>query len=198
MYTVDITPPGCLHAKVLRSDRAHARIRDIDTSRALGNPGVVAVVTSADLAGLYPRFGHIVPDHCILAIDKVRYYGEPVALVVADDVFAAADALEQIVVEYEELPAVLSVEQALAADAPLVHETKYRSSGDESFSAMAATPDAEEEARPDNIQHEHRLEWGDVDAVFAAPDVTIVEGRTHFPMLYPYAMEPYNAVATYS
>lgn len=198
MYTVDITPPGCLHAKVLRSDRAHARINGIDTTRALALPGVVAVVTSDDLTGLFPRFGHIVPDHCILAIDKVRYYGEPVALVVAKDVFAAADAVEQIVVDYEDLPAVMDVEQALADGAPLVHETKYASSGDESFSAMAATPGAEEEARPDNVQHEHRLEWGDVDAVFTAPDVTIVEGRTHFPMLYPYAMEPYNAVATYS
>lgn len=198
LYAVDITPPGCLHAKVLRSDRAHARIKGIDAARALLVPGVVAVVTSADLTSLFPRFGHIVPDHCILAIDKVRFYGEPVALVVAEDVFAAADAAEQIVVDYEDLPAVMNVEQALAAGAPLVHEIKYRSSGDESFNAMAATPGAEEEALPDNIQHEHRLEWGDVDAVFAAPDVTIVAGRTHFPMLYPYAMEPYNAVATYN
>lgn len=196
LYTVDITPPGCLHAKVLRSDRAHARINGIDASRALAVPGVVAVVTSDDLTGLYPRFGHIVPDHCILAIDKVRYYGEPVALVVAEDVFAAADGVEQIVVDYADLPAVMNVEQALAADAPLVHETKYTSSGDDSFTAMAATPGAEEQA-PDNVQHEHALEWGDVDAVFAVPDVTIVEGRTHFPMLYPYAMEPYNAVANY-
>ena len=196
-YTVDITPPGCLHAKVLRSDHAHARIAGIDTSGALAVPGVVAVVTSQDLAGLFPRFGHIVPDHCILAIDKVRYYGEPVALVVAEDVFAAADAVEQVVVHYEDLPAVLSAEQALAPGAPLVHDTKYRSSGDESFSAMAATPDDPVAAAPDNVQHEHRLEWGDVDAVFAGPDVVIVEGRTHFPMLYPYAMEPYNAVASY-
>ena len=196
LYTVDITPPGCLHAKVLRSDRAHARIDGIDASGALAVPGVVAVVTSDDLTGLFPRFGHIVPDHCILAIDKVRYYGEPVALVVAEDVFAAADGVEQIVVDYADLPAVMNVEQALAADAPLVHETKYSSSGDESFTAMAATPGAEEQA-PDNVQHEHSLEWGDVDAVFAVPDVTIVEGRTHFPMLYPYAMEPYNAVASY-
>jgi CO/xanthine dehydrogenase Mo-binding subunit len=196
-YTVDITPPGCLHAKVLRSDRAHARIVGIDKSAALSVPGVIAVVTSDDLTGLFPRFGHIVPDHCILAIDKVRYYGEPVALVVAEDVFAAADAVEFIVVDYEDLPAVLSVEQALADGAPLVHDTKYRSSVDESFSAMAATPDEEEQAEPDNIQHEHTLEWGDVDAVFDSPDVTTVEGRTRFPMLYAYAMEPYNAVATY-
>ncbi len=196
-YTVDITPSGCLHAKVLRSDRAHARIVSVDTSAAMAIPGVVAVVTSQDLAGLFPRFGHIVPDHCILAIDKVRYYGEPVALVLADDIFAAADGAEQVVVHYADLPAVMTADQALADGAPLVHETKYRASVDESFSAMAATPGAEEAAPPDNIQHEHRLEWGDVDSVFAAPGVTIVEGRTHFPMLYPYAMEPYNAVATY-
>jgi CO/xanthine dehydrogenase Mo-binding subunit len=198
LYTVDITPPGCLHAKVLRSDRAHARLNAIDTTAALAVPGVVAVVTAGDLMGLFPRFGHIVPDHCILAIDKVRYYGEPVAVVIAEDVFAAADGVEQIVVDYEDLPAVMNIEQALAPGAPLVHDTKYQSSGDESFNAMAATPDDEEQAEPDNIQHEHNLEWGNVDDVFAAPGVTIVESRTHFPMLYPYAMEPYNAVATYS
>lgn len=197
LYTVDIVPPGCLHAKVLRSDRAHARIKGIDVANAMAVPGVVAVVTAEDLTGLFPRYGHIVPDHCILAIGKVRFYGEPVALVVADDVFAAADAAEQIVVDYEDLPAVMSVGAALAEGAPLVHEARYRTSGDESFTAMAATPDGEEQARPDNIQHEHILEWGDVDAAFDSPGATIVEGRMHFPMLYPYAMEPYNAVATY-
>ena len=74
-YTVDVFPPGCLHAKVVRSTRAHARITAIDKSAALATPGVVAVITSDDLDGLFPRFGHIVPDHCILAIGKVRYYG---------------------------------------------------------------------------------------------------------------------------
>lgn len=75
--------PGMAHAKVVRSDRAHARITGIDVAAALAAPGVVAVVTAADIASLHARFGHIITDHWILAPDKVRYYGEPVSVVVA-------------------------------------------------------------------------------------------------------------------
>src|SRR6185312_11709946 len=87
IYTVDVTPSGTLHGKVVRSSHAHARIVSVDKAAALAVEGVVAVITAEDLDGLFPRFGHIVPDHCILAIDKVRYYGEPVALVVAETTF---------------------------------------------------------------------------------------------------------------
>jgi CO/xanthine dehydrogenase Mo-binding subunit len=202
-YTVDVVPPGTLHAKVVRSSHAHARIIGIDREAALRSPGVVAVVTSDDLSGLFPRFGHIVPDHCILAIEKVRYYGEPVALVVAESVMAAADGAQLVDVRYEELSAVMTAAQALEPDAPLVHEEIYRASSDESFAAMAATPDdkeqqdaAEQQGSRTNIAHEVTLEWGDVDAVFAR-SVTIVESNVHYPMLYAYAMEPYNAVADF-
>lgn len=194
IYTVDVLPPGALHAKVVRSTRAHARILHIDTSAASQVPGVVKILTAADLEGLFPRFGHIVPDHCILAIDKVRYFGEPVALVIATDAYAAADAAARVDVHYEELPAVLDVDAALSADAPLVHEQRYPSTGDESFTAMAAAPTGER-AR-DNIAHEVRLEWGDVDAALAQADL-VVESSVRYPMLYAYAMEPYNAVATF-
>ncbi|MCW2645851.1 MAG: hypothetical protein JWP07_1960, partial [Pseudonocardiales bacterium] len=139
-YTVDITPPGCLHAKVVRSPRAHALIRGVDSSAALRSPGVVAVITSADLGGLFPRFGHIVPDHCILAIDKVRYYGEPVALVVAESALAAADGADLVEVNYADLPAVMTAAAALADGAPVLHDQDYGASGDESFAEMAATP----------------------------------------------------------
>jgi CO/xanthine dehydrogenase Mo-binding subunit len=193
VYTVDVEPAGTLHAKVFRSDRAHARIVGVETAAARAVPGVVAVLTSDDLDGLFPRFGHIVPDHCILAIDKVRYYGEPVALVVAETLFAAADALEEIRVEYDELPAVMDVDQALAPDAPLVHEVGYESNGDESFQTLAATPSGEA-ATLSNLAHEHTVAWGDVDAAFEAAHLG-VETSTAYPMLYGYAMEPYNAVA---
>jgi CO/xanthine dehydrogenase Mo-binding subunit len=197
VYTVDVVPPGCLHAKVFRSDRAHARIVSVETAAAKAALGVVAVLTADDLTGLFPRFGHIVADHCILAIDKVRYYGEPVALVIAESVLAAADALELIEVSYEDLPAVMDADQALAPGAALVHDQSYGASGDESFTAMAATPGEEESAPTDNVAHEHKVEWGDVAGAFAGAAV-VTESDMHYPMLYGYAMEPYNAVAQFT
>jgi len=198
MYTVDITPAGTAHAQVVRSDRAHARILGIDTAGVMAIPGVLAVVTAGDLQGLFPRFGHIVADHAILAMDVVRYYGEPVAIVVAETLAAAADAAELVVVDYEELPAVMTAEEALAPGAPLVHESSYSSSSDDSFAVLAATSaDDASSTAPSNIAHEVVLEWGDVDACWAgaAADVTTT---AHYPMLYAYAMEPYNAVATFA
>jgi CO/xanthine dehydrogenase Mo-binding subunit len=199
-YTVDVTPPGCLHAKVVRSSRAHARIRAVETAAALAVPGVVAVVTGADLAGLYPRFGHIIPDHAILAMEKVRYYGEPVALVVAENVVAASDGAEAVQVRYEDLPAAMDAEAALALDAPILHDDDYGASGDESFSEMAATPGLPDhpDSRPrSNVAHTVDLSWGDVDAALAQAHI-VVENRVHYPMLYAYAMEPYNAVASFT
>ncbi|MDT4894285.1 MAG: hypothetical protein QOE97_3320 [Pseudonocardiales bacterium] len=198
-YTVDVVPQGCLHAKVVRSSRAHALLTGISTDEARRAPGVVAVLTADDLKGLFRRFGHIVPDHCILAIDKVRYYGEPVALVVAESVLAAADGAELVEIEYEDLPAVMTAAAALAPGAPRLHDEDYGASGDESFSEMAATPGQNEHAdtaTAENVAHRVDLEWGDVDAALADA-AAVVENSVEYPMLYAYAMEPYNAVATY-
>lgn len=197
VYTVDVTPPGALHAKVVRSTYAHADITHIDAEAALAMPGVVAVLSADDVKDLFPRFGHIVPDHYILATKKVRYYGEPVALVVAETLEQAADAAAAVDVSYAELRAVMSVAEALAPDAPLVHEEMYARSGDESFTAMAATPSAEELADRDNVAHEVSLGWGDVDAAFESAAVVVEDTGMRYPMLYAYAMEPYNAVATF-
>jgi CO/xanthine dehydrogenase Mo-binding subunit len=198
IYTVDITPPGTLHAKVVRSAYAHAQIVRIDAEAALAMPGVVAVITANDIKDLYPRFGHIVPDHYILATGKVRYYGEPVALVVAETFAAAADAAAEVEVHYAELPAAMSVDEALAQSAPLVHEEAFVVSADESFSAMAATPTLEEVTERTNVAHEVALGWGDVDAAFASAHLVVSNEGMKFPMLYAYAMEPYNAIATYA
>lgn len=188
-YAVDFTMPGMLHGFVVRSTRAHARIVDIDTSAALAVPGVHAVVTATDLDGLFPRFGHIVADHPILAIDRVRYYGEPVALVLGNTIHAASDGGEAVVVRYEDLPVMLEPEQALAPDAPLLHDESYPS-GDDSFEeAMSDQPTS-------NIAHSADLSWGDVDSALAAAHL-VVETEARYPMLYPYAMEPYNAVASF-
>jgi CO/xanthine dehydrogenase Mo-binding subunit len=197
-YCVDVSMPGMAHAKVVRSDRAHARIVAIDTSKALAAPGVVGVITAADLDGLYPRFGHIIADHCILAIDKVRYYGEPVALVVAETVHEAADAIALVEITYDDLPAVLDAEKALLPGASLVHEHSYQASGDDSFKLLTGSKhevDTPVAHKPTNVAHSVHLEWGDVDSALAEAAV-VVETETHFPMLYAYAMEPYNAVAS--
>jgi CO/xanthine dehydrogenase Mo-binding subunit len=209
IYTVDVTPSGTLHGKVVRSSHAHARIVSVDKAAALAVEGVVAVITAQDLDGLFPRFGHIVPDHCILAIDKVRYYGEPVALVVAETTFAAADGAALVDVRYDELPAVMTAQEALRPGAPLLHEVDYQSTGDASFAAMAAAPGRSAEPAAilrevadavearSNVSHEVHLSWGDVDAAFAESDL-VVETAVQYPMLYAYAMEPYNAVASYA
>ncbi|MCU1432688.1 MAG: aldehyde oxidase [Actinotalea sp.] len=197
-YTVDITMPGMLHAKIVRSERAHATILDIDTSKALARPDVVAVVTAPDIDRLFGRFGHIISDHFILATGKVRYFGEPVAIVLAETRAAAADAADLVDVSYDDLPSVMSAGAALAEGAALVHEASYDATADASFKELTESDGdgpAEEPARS-NVGHEVTLGWGDVDAAFRDAHL-VVEGTTHFPMLYAYAMEPYNAIASF-
>lgn len=198
-YCVDVARPGMAHAKVVRSTRAHARIVSIDTAEALASPGVVAVVTARELESLVNRFGHIVADHQILAAEKVRYFGEPVAIVVAESVLAAADAAELVAIDYADLPAVLDANAALAPDAPLVHEHDYGAVADESFSVLVGRKHdvpAEVGVRRSNVAHEVHLEWGEVDSAWAQA-AAVVETHIRYPMLYAYAMEPYNAVASY-
>jgi CO/xanthine dehydrogenase Mo-binding subunit len=199
-YAVDVTMPGMVHAVVVRSDRAHARIVGIDVTEALTVPDVVAVVTAADLEPLFPRFGHIIADHYILATDKVRYFGEPVAVVLAEKRGAAADAARLVRVDYEDLPAVMTAAEALAPGAALVHEQPYDATGDDSFKNLTGKKHAmdfpEAEGAMTNVAHEVDLHWGDVDAARERAHA-VVESTVRFPMLYAYAMEPYNAVASY-
>src|SRR4029079_5440434 len=119
-FVGDMVVPRMLHGKVLRSSLAHARIVWIDTSAAEKIPGVVCVLTGADLADIDPYYGHAIKDRPILAIDKVRFHGEQVAAVAAQRHAAAAAAGEAIAVEYEELPVVATVGDAIADGAPLV------------------------------------------------------------------------------
>jgi carbon-monoxide dehydrogenase large subunit len=130
-FIEDLVVPGALHAALLRSPLAHARIRSIDTSGALASPGVVAVLTGADLRDewaqplpcAWPVTPDIkIPEHLPLAVDEARYAGDAVAVVVAETREAAVDALEAIVVDYDELPAVVGLEDALA-DRNLVHQS---------------------------------------------------------------------------
>jgi CO/xanthine dehydrogenase Mo-binding subunit len=189
LYTIDHVLPGMLHGHVVRSDRAHAEIVSIDATEALQMPGVAAVVTAEDLAGLFRWYGHIVADHPILAVERVRFFGEPVALVVADTPYEAADAADAVNIRYRDLPVVIEPEEALAEGAPLLHPTEYPA-GDRSFAEARSAREAS------NVAHSSEMIWGDVDSAFAAAAL-VVETKVHYPMLYAYAMEPYNAVATF-
>jgi len=130
-YTDDIVLPGMLYAWIVRSPHAHARIRAIRTEKARQHPGVVAVFTGKDLlddgVGSLPTGWQIGPDmkeppHYALAVDKVRYVGDGVAVVIAETKAAARDAAELVEVDYEELPAVVDAAEALKEGAPLVHD----------------------------------------------------------------------------
>lgn len=199
-YTVDVAMSGMLHASVVRSDRAHARILGIDVTEALGQPDIVAIITADDLEPLFARFGHIISDHFILATGKVRYFGEPVALVLAETPGAASDGAALVRIRYEDLPSVMNAKEALADNAVLVHDRSYGTTGDDSFKKLSGHKDETglpPEERLSNVADEAHLAWGDVDAAFGAAHL-IVENTVHYPMLYGYAMEPYNAVADYS
>ena len=185
-YAVDAAMSHMAHAAVVRSERAHAYISAIDRAEAEAAPGVIAVVTAGDLGHLGLRFGHIVPDHCILAVDKVRYYGEPVAVVVAETPHQAADAAELVWVDYDDLPALTDAATALASDV-LIHEQSYVEPCQE-FLGVAPEPSA------DNAAHRGELAWGDAEAALASA-ATVVETTTRFPLVYGYAMETYNALA---
>ena len=185
-YAIDASIPHMAHAAVVRSERAHAYITGIDRAEAETAPGVVAVVTADDLGDLGRRFGHIVPDHYILAVGKVRYYGEPVAVVVAETPHEAADAAELVWVDYDDLPALTDAASALASDV-LIHEQSYVEPGQEFLGVAPA-------ASADNVAHRDELVWGDTEAALATA-ATVVETTTKFPIVYGYAMETYNALA---
>ena len=182
VYTDDVTLPGMVHAAILRSPHAHARIAGIDTAAAAAAPGVIAVYTGADVEGvlapipcawLPPESDVKAVAHPAIAKDVVRYQGDAVAVVVADSRYQAEDALELINVAYEPLPAVVNPAAAMEAGAPQLHD------------------DA-----PNNQAFHWVATGGDPDAAFAAADVivsdTIVQQR-----LVPNAMEPRSAVANW-
>jgi CO/xanthine dehydrogenase Mo-binding subunit len=171
-YTGDLAIPGMIEGKFLRSPYAHARIRSIDTREAEASPGVVAVVTSKDLTDISPYIGRGKnKDQPIIAVDRVIFAGQPVAAVAALDRAAAEEALGKIAVNYEELPAVIEVDEAIADGAPLVH------------------PFAEK-----NICFQTELVKGDVEKGFAGAD-EIFDDCFEFPMIYHYSMEPHTAIA---
>ncbi len=176
-YVDDVQLPGMLHGAVLRSPLAHARVVSIDTTRAQAHPKVHAVITGKDLEGLklawMPTMSY--DTQAVLATDKVRFQGQEVAFVVADDRYSARDALELIEVEYDPLPALVNARKVLDADAPVIRDDK--------------------EGQTNN----HIFDWesGDrqaTDQVFARADV-VVEQDMLYPRSHPAPMETCGAVA---
>ena len=176
-YIDDINLPGMLYGAILRSPYAHARIKSIDVSAATSLPKVVAVITGKDLEPLKLAWMPTLSQdtQAVLATDKVRFQGQEVAYVVAEDRYAARDALELIDVDYEILPAVVDPRKALEPGAPVIRDDK--------------------EGKTDN----HIFDWesGDsaaTDAVFAAADV-VVKQDMFYPRSHPAPMETCGCVA---
>jgi 4-hydroxybenzoyl-CoA reductase subunit alpha len=170
-YVDDLSLPGMLFGKLVRSTRAHARLRAVRTERALQLPGVVAAITGTDVPVRYSVFP-VGQDETALAVDKVRYVGEPVAAVAAVDEATAEEAARLVEVDYEPLPARMSVEEALAHPEPRIHD--YGPFG--------------------NVHRLASLEFGDVESGFAEAEVVredlfFFEGNTHAPL------EPHSALA---
>lgn len=188
-YTVDIDLPGMAHAQILRSPYPHARILGIDSEAARRHPGVIAVVTAADLADVNLLYGHAVADHPLIATGKVRFVGEPVVGVVAVDRATAAEALQLVSVDYERLPFVTDVEAALTDTAPTIHEEPGEQRSHRGF-------EEDIERTHPNVCSFSRQAWGDIDGAFEGAHL-VVEGEFHYPMCYAYAMEPYTAVASW-
>ncbi|MEE2658600.1 MAG: xanthine dehydrogenase family protein molybdopterin-binding subunit [Candidatus Latescibacterota bacterium] len=183
-YGADITLPGLLHGKVLRSPHAHAWIRDIDTRAALEVEGVRAVITSADFGDI-DAFDQTWAWQCrnILARERVFYKGHGVAAVATTSAQAAEEALECIQVTYEELPAVFDGEQAMSGTVPELHEGLQE----------LMDPEAEE-PWPANVGNRYEFELGDPDAGFSEADV-IVENDIVTKAVHQGYIEPHSGTA---
>ena len=184
-FVDDIKLPGMLHAAVLRSPYAHARIRSIDISAARNLPGVMAIVTGADIAGVLPDIPTRAmtgeravdelrpPEHPLLAKDKACYVGQAVAMVVARDPSVARDGVELITVDYEPLPPVLDPYEAVREEAPVIHE-----------------------ALGTNVAMRVRQRAGDVEAAIAQAD-HVIRQRYLVPRLALVPLETRGVMAHY-
>ena len=180
-YIDDLSLPGMLYGKMLGSPYAHARIKAVHLETARRLPGVQAVVTGRDFPYLH---GEAIINIPFLAIDKVRYVGEPVVAVAAVDLATAQEALQLVEVKYEELPPVFDPEEALKPEAPLIHEKlgKYQA-----ISAVKVVPDT-------NICQHFVLTLGAVEQGFQESDY-VFEDRFTSPKVQHAAIEPHACIA---
>jgi aerobic carbon-monoxide dehydrogenase large subunit len=176
-YVDDVTLPGMLHMELLRTPFAHALIRSIDTSAAAALPGVIAVVTGELMAehGLAWMPTLSGDTQAVLATDKVRFQGQEVAAVVAEDLYTARDALELIEVDYDPLPVIVDPRQALEDGAPVIRDDKEGQDSNHIYHWESGDPDATERA-------------------FAEAD-NVVTLDTHYPRCHPAPLECCGCVA---
>ncbi len=182
-YTYDWDLPGTLQAKLVTSTMPHAKIRRVDTSRALQVQGVIAVLTGKELPF---RVGMYAGDRDLLAVDKVRWVGHPVALVVAETLESAERASEIVDIEYEALPTVFDPIEALKPEAPLLHETMEDYKHAQAFHPVPGT----------NIANKFTLIHGEVEKGFAEADEIIEDDFRVAHVSHAY-METQNVVAHY-
>lgn len=187
-YVHDIRIPGMLYGKIFRSTVAHGRIRNIDVSAAGALEGVHCVVTASDILKVIPNpyYGPAFHDQPILAIDKVRYAGEPVAVVLASDSHVAEEALQLIVAEYDELPPVFDEVEAVTSSA-IVHDV---------LKPAGMFPDLKhlEGRRDTNVALDFRLRRGDVGAAFAGAD-HVFEHTFRTQQIMHTPLEPFVSLA---
>ena len=191
-YVLNLELPGMAIGRILRSSRPHARLLKVDASRAARLPGVVAVLTRDDLldqSALDPYYGPVIRDQPIVALDKVRFIGDPVAAVAAVDDDVAQEALDLIELEYEDLPAVYEPEQALAPGAPILHEQPPElGSG---FADIIL-----HRGQASNLCNHFKLRKGDVEQGFRGADL-IFEQVYRCPPVQHVPFEPHVALAQY-
>ncbi len=173
----DIRLPNMKYAAILRSPYPHAWIKGMDISQALKVSGVRGVLTGEDVAAMsqpFPVGVPIPPKYYSCAVDKVRYVGEPVAVVVADNRYIAEDALDMIEIEYEPLPVVMDIEEAAEADAPILHDNIGS-----------------------NIYSHRFFQYGDMQKAYKDADL-VVKGKFLFPKYGSTPIETYGVVASYN
>ncbi|MDO8691076.1 MAG: xanthine dehydrogenase family protein molybdopterin-binding subunit [Dehalococcoidia bacterium] len=181
IYAGDLHMPGMLCGMILGSTRPHARLVAVDTSEAKLLPGVMAVVTGQDAGRV--RIGRFIKDRTILAVDKVRYIGEPVAAVAAVDRATAEQALSLIRVTYEDLPAVFNPVDALQPGAPIIHED------------LGGYLDTMPSKRYGNVRNEVRYAWGDMEAALSGADL-VQEETFATQAVHAGYLEPRIAIAS--
>ncbi|MCL4514509.1 MAG: xanthine dehydrogenase family protein molybdopterin-binding subunit [Firmicutes bacterium] len=184
VFVADLRMPGMLHARVLRSGQAHARLRRVDVSRAQALDGVKAVVTGARFQR---PFGICITDQFPLARDKVRFAGEPVAAVIAVSEQVADEALKLIEVEYDPLPVVLDPREAIRPGAPLLHEDLGSYARVAGINPCPGT----------NIFHHFKIRRGELEETFHRAD-HVVDREYEFPSVHHVQLEPHGAIARLS
>ena len=192
-YLADMKMPGVCEGVILRSPVAHAWIRYVDASEALKVPGVVTVYTKDDVVhgtGIEPYYGPVFKDQTIVAADKVRHVGDPVAAVAAETREAAEEAAKLIVVEYEDLPAVMDVLDSVKEDATLVHETVRIP--EHGFADLAELKPIE----GTNVCTHFKLRKGDIEQGFAEC-AHIFEDTFILPTTQHVALEPHGCIASF-